>query len=57
MTIIENRADGEIELVDYLRIIWKWKYLVLIGTMIITTAIGITSYNSTEKQIFQTTFT
>jgi capsular polysaccharide biosynthesis protein len=34
MNEMSNRLDDEIELIDYLRVIWKWKYLILGGTVV-----------------------
>ncbi len=30
----EKNDDREIELIDLIRVIWKWKYLILLGTVV-----------------------
>ncbi len=32
--MIQEQYIDEIELIDYLRVIWKWKYLILFGTLV-----------------------
>jgi uncharacterized protein involved in exopolysaccharide biosynthesis len=45
MTNHPETFDDEIEIIDYLRVIWKWKYLILIGTVLcIFVVIGISIY-------------
>jgi capsular polysaccharide biosynthesis protein len=39
----EEQFDDEIELMDYLRVIWKWKYLILAGTLICGVGAGVIS--------------
>ena len=39
----EEQFDDEIELMDYLRVIWKWKYLIMAGTLICAVAAGVIS--------------
>ena len=29
-----DNFDDEIELIDILRVIWKWKYVILAGTLL-----------------------
>ncbi len=44
--------EDEIELMDYLLVIWKWKYLILVGTLVcglIAFAISITTPNPPKK--------
>ena len=33
MTNHPEKFDDEIELIDYFRVIWKWKYLIVAGTL------------------------
>ena len=40
-----NRLEDEIELMDYLRVIWKWKYLIVAGTLICAVAAGVISFS------------
>jgi uncharacterized protein involved in exopolysaccharide biosynthesis len=38
-----QQFEDEIELIDYLRVIWKWKYLIVSGTLIFAVAVGMIS--------------
>jgi len=38
----------EIELIDILRVIWKWKFRILAGTLFFALLVGIISFNMTE---------
>lgn len=40
----EEQFDDEIELMDYLRVIWKRKYLIIAGTLICAIAAGVISF-------------
>jgi capsular polysaccharide biosynthesis protein len=48
MEIRSKASDDEIELIDLLRVIWKWKYLILVGTLICAL---VTAIVSSKKQI------
>ncbi|OEU58037.1 MAG: hypothetical protein BAW33_00650, partial [Desulfobacterales bacterium C00003104] len=37
--------DDDIELIDYLRVIWKWKYLIIAGVLICAIAAGVVSFS------------
>ena len=39
-------SDDEIDLIDLFRVIWKWKYLILIGTLVCACIATIISINS-----------
>jgi len=41
----EEQFEDEIELMDYLRVIWKWKYLIVAGTLICAIAAGVISFS------------
>lgn len=41
----EDRFEDEIELIDYLRVVWKWKYLIVLGTLICAVAAGAISFS------------
>ena len=41
----EEQFEDEIELMDYLRVIWKWKYLIAAGTLICAVAAGVISFS------------
>ncbi len=43
----DRRVDSrdEIELIEILRVIWKWKYLILVGTLVFALAAGVISSN------------
>jgi len=40
--------EDEIELMDYLKVLWKWKYLILVGTLACALIAGIVSFNMTK---------
>ena len=40
--------EDEIELMDYLKVLWKWKYLILIGTFLCAVAAAVISLNMTK---------
>jgi uncharacterized protein involved in exopolysaccharide biosynthesis len=40
--------EDEIELMDYLKVLWKWKYLILLGTLACAVVAGIVSFNMTK---------
>ena len=48
--IIENSdfVANEIELIEYLRVIWKWKYKILAGTMICAVIAGIVGFKAPQ---------
>ena len=41
--------DGEIELFDLLVVVWKWKYIILAGTLLCVIAAGVVSMRQTKK--------
>ncbi|MBW1795885.1 MAG: hypothetical protein JRF30_11830 [Deltaproteobacteria bacterium] len=42
----EEQFEDEIELMDYLRVMWKWKYLIMAGTLICAVAAGVISFST-----------
>ena len=49
----EHRAypyDDEIELMDYLLVLWKWKYIILAGTFVFALVAAIISFISWKQQ-------
>ena len=44
-TRYREQFDDEIELMDYLRVIWKRKYLIAVGTLICAVAAGMISFS------------
>jgi len=40
--------EDEIELMDYLKVIWRWKYLILAGTLACAIGAAIISLNMTK---------
>ena len=40
--------EDEIELMDYLKVLWKWKYLILIGTLVCVIGAAVVSLNMTK---------
>ena len=43
-----DRFEDEIELMDYLKVLWKWRYLVLVGTLVCAVAAAVISLNMTK---------
>ena len=43
-----DNFDDEIELIDILRVIWKWKYVILAGTLALGFAAAIISFNMSK---------
>jgi LPS O-antigen subunit length determinant protein (WzzB/FepE family) len=43
-----DQFEDEIELMDYLKVIWKWKYLILVGTLVCAVGAGVISFNMTK---------
>jgi len=37
--------DDEVQLIDYLRVIWKWKWLIILGTFGCMVVAGVVSFN------------
>ena len=37
--------DDEVQLIDYLRVIWKWKWLIILGTFVCMVVAGVVSFN------------
>jgi uncharacterized protein involved in exopolysaccharide biosynthesis len=46
--------EDEIELMDYLLVIWKWKYLILIGTLVCAVAAAVISLQMDKVYSIQT---
>jgi uncharacterized protein involved in exopolysaccharide biosynthesis len=46
---MEDRFEDEIELIDYLRVMWKWKWLIVVGTLFC--ALGASIYSFTRPVI------
>jgi capsular polysaccharide biosynthesis protein len=42
----EDRFEDEIELMDCLRVVWRWKYLIVLGTLICAVATGVISFSA-----------
>jgi len=40
--------EDEIELMDYLKVLWRWKYLILLGTLACAVIAAIVSFNMTK---------
>jgi LPS O-antigen subunit length determinant protein (WzzB/FepE family) len=43
MTELPVNSAEEIELIDFMRVIWKWKYLIAVGTLLFSVIAGIVS--------------
>ena len=42
---MKEHFDDEIQLIDYLRVIWKWKWLIILGTFVCMVVAGVVSFN------------
>jgi uncharacterized protein involved in exopolysaccharide biosynthesis len=40
----KDQFEDEIELIDYLRVVWKWKWLIIGGTLLCLFAVAIYGY-------------
>jgi len=40
-----DQFEDEIELMDYLKVLWKWKYLILVGTLVCAIGAAVGSLN------------
>ena len=49
--------EDEIELMDYLKVLWKWKYLILLGTLVCIVVAAIVSFNMTKVYSVKTVLT
>ena len=43
-----DEFEDEIELMDYLKVLWKWKYLILVGTLVCAIGAAVVSLNMTK---------
>lgn len=50
MTDMEKRYEDEIEISDILKVVWKWKYLIVTGTLIFAVVGGIIGYAEWKGQ-------
>ena len=41
----KNKFEDEIELIDYLRVLWKWKWLIIGGTLLCIVAVAIYGFS------------
>ena len=42
---MREHFEDEIQLIDYLRVIWKWKWLIILGTFLCMVVAGVVSFN------------
>ena len=42
---MREHFDDEIQLIDYLRVIWRWKWLIILGTFLCMVVAGVVSFN------------
>jgi capsular polysaccharide biosynthesis protein len=42
---MREHFDDEVQLIDYLRVIWKWKWLIILGTFLCMVVAGVVSFN------------
>jgi capsular polysaccharide biosynthesis protein len=48
MTQQMDQFEDEIELMDYLKVLWKWKYLIVVGTLVCAIGAGVVSLSMTK---------
>lgn len=53
MKEMEHRFEDEIELMDYLRVIWKWKWLIITGTLFGVLAASIYSFTRPVVKMYK----
>jgi uncharacterized protein involved in exopolysaccharide biosynthesis len=46
--------EDEIELMAYLKVLWKWKYLIILGTLSCVVSAAIISFNMTKVYSIKT---
>ena len=44
----DDQFEDEIELMDYLKVLWKWKYLIIVGTLVCAIGAAVVSLNMTK---------
>ena len=42
---MREHFEDEVQLIDYLRVIWKWKWLIILGTFLCMVVAGVISFN------------
>jgi len=42
---IREHFDDEVQLIDYLRVIWRWKWLIILGTFVCMVVAAVISFN------------
>ena len=52
---MREHFDDEIQLIDYLRVIWKWKWLIILGTFFCMVVAGVVSF--TMPKIYEVSMT
>jgi len=57
MSNIVDSNEENVEIYYYLRVVWKWKFLIICGTLLCTLLVGLLSYHNFKKQpqLFETT--
>ena len=50
LTEVPAYSDDEIELIDLIRIIWKWKWLIVVGTLVFSLSVGL--YSQSQPKIY-----
>ena len=51
-----EQFEDEIELMDYLKVLWKWKYLIIVGTLVCAIGAAVVSLNMTRVYAITTAF-
>ena len=48
-----NDFEGEIELIDYLRVMWRWKWLIVGGTLLCILAVAIYGFTRPSVKMYK----
>jgi len=52
---MREHFEDEVQLIDYLRVIWKWKWLIILGTFLCMVVAGVVSF--TMPKIYEVSMT
>lgn len=44
INLTQQQFDDEIELIDYSRVLWKWKWLIIVGSVVCMVVTGVISF-------------
>ena len=49
----KDQFEDEIELIDYLRVMWKWKWLIIGGTLLCILAVAVYSFTRPVVRMYK----